>query len=297
VKALVAGWFSFPEMGATAGDLLTRDVVCRWLTETGREFDVALAAPFEGGVDWRTVDPRSFTDVVFVCGPFGNGWPIPELLARFAGCRLTGVNVSMLQPLSDWNPFDLLFERDSSATVRPDVSLLAEPKPVPVVGVVLVHPQREYGKAYDNAANEAIERFIASRPMAVVRIDTRLDVNATGLRTSAEVEAVIRRMDVVLTTRLHGLVLSLKNGVPPIAIDPVVHGAKVLRQARALEWPSVFTTSSITAGALQQAFDWSLTPVARVRAERCRAQAVARLQRVRERFMAALTPGTEGVVR
>jgi len=54
----------------------------------------------------------------------------------------------------------------------------------------------------------------ASREMSVVHIDTRLDVNSTGLRTPREVESPITRMDVVLTTRLHATGLSIKNGVP-----------------------------------------------------------------------------------
>lgn len=32
---------------------------------------------------------------------------------------------------------------------------------------------------------------------------------------------MLRRLDVVVTTRLHGLVLALKNGVPALAVDPV----------------------------------------------------------------------------
>ena len=70
-----------------------------------------------------------------------------------------------------------------------------------------------------------------------VKIDTRLDTNQTGLRTPAEVESVIRKMDVVMTTRLHGLVLAIKNGVPVIAIDPVAGGAKIKRQAESIDWP------------------------------------------------------------
>ena len=31
MKTLVAGWFSFEQMGASAGDLLARDLVCEWL--------------------------------------------------------------------------------------------------------------------------------------------------------------------------------------------------------------------------------------------------------------------------
>ena len=99
MKALVAGWFSFEGMGATAGDLLTRDLVCRWLEDAGRLYDVTVAMPFAGGVDWRAADPADYSDVVFVCGSIGNGSPIPEFLERFAGRRLVGVSLSMLEPL------------------------------------------------------------------------------------------------------------------------------------------------------------------------------------------------------
>jgi hypothetical protein len=47
----------------------------------------------------------------------------------------------MLQPLDEWNPFDLLLERDSSATARPDITFLSRQPKVPVVEVVQVHPQ------------------------------------------------------------------------------------------------------------------------------------------------------------
>ena len=89
MKTLVAGWFSFEEGHATAGDLLARDVACRWLAEAGQQFDVALAAPFSGGVDWRQVDPHDYLQIVFVCGPFHRSKL--ELLSRLRsnGCCST----------------------------------------------------------------------------------------------------------------------------------------------------------------------------------------------------------------
>lgn len=64
-----------------------------------------------------------------------------------------------------------------------------------------------------------------------------MDINAGGLRTSAEIESLIARMDIVVTTRLHDMVLALKNGVPAIAVDPIAGGAKITQQARAINWP------------------------------------------------------------
>lgn len=288
MKALVAGWFSFEQMGATAGDLLARDLVCGWIEQAGRSYDVALAAPFTGGVDWQTVDPSSYSHVVFVCGPFGNGWPLTEFLPRFSGCRLIGLNLSMLESLKTWNPFDLLLERDSSRTSRPDLTFLSQQPKAPVVGAVLVHLQKEYGKkALHAEANEAIQRLTDSREMSVVHIDTRLDTNSTGLRTPAEVESIIARMDVVLTTRLHGTVLSLKNGVPVVAIDPIAGGAKIHCQAETIGWPVVFTADTVTDEALQEAFDYCLTEEARDKARECGDRAKRNLKDVHAEFIAA----------
>jgi hypothetical protein len=290
VKALVAGWFSFEQMGATAGDLLARDLACEWLEHTGYSYDVALAPPFTGGVDWRSVDPETYSHVVFVCGPFGRGEPITEFLPRFVGCRLVGLNLSMLESLEAWNPFDLLLERDSSATSRPDISFLSNQARVPVVGVVLVHPQSEYKKrAMHKTANDAIHRLVASREMSTVAIDTRLDENGTRLRSPAEVESLIARMDVVLTTRLHGTVLALKNGVPVVAVDPIAGGAKIWRQAETIGWSVVFTADALTDEALQGAFDYCTTELARTEAKNCCMHAMKVVQETRDEFISGLT--------
>ena len=125
----------------------------------------------------------------------------------------------MLEPLETWNPFAQLLERDSSRFSRPDISFSAKQLEVPVVGVSLVHPQKEYGgKARHNEANEPVSRLLNSREVAVVPIDTRLENNVTGLRTPREVESLIARMDLVVRSRLHGSVLAPKNGVRARAV-------------------------------------------------------------------------------
>jgi hypothetical protein len=285
MKALVAGWFSFEQMGATAGDLLARDVVCEWLARAGCAYDVALAPPFEGGADWTRVDPKAYSHLIFVCGPFGRSWQITSFLERFSGCRLIGINLSMLESLEAWNPFDLLLERDSSRTARPDLSFLSREPKVPVVGVVLIDAQPEY-RAHDvhRSANEAILSLVTARHLAAVRIDTRLDANRTGLRTPAEIESLVARMDVVLTTRMHGLALALKNGVPVVAVDPVLGGAKVKRQAETLRWPCAFTPETATQESLRRAYDFCLSEEARAKANECAAFARSSLASEAERF-------------
>lgn len=287
---LIAGWFSFPEHGATAGDLLVRDLACEWLSAGGRSYDVANAPPFPGGVDWQTVNVNDYADVLFVCGPFPGESQAVTMLRRFAGARHIGLNLSMLGGIDEGSgPFDVLLERDSASNARPDLAFLTSQHPVPVVGLILVDPQHEYGTGRYQYAQETLRRLSDARPMALVDIDTRLDIpNRGGLRSPVEIESTIARMDVVVTTRLHGTVFALKNGVPAVVVDPIPGGAKVLRHARAIEWPVAFTIDDITDEKLVNAYDYCLTAEARRAARRCSDQAVTSLTEVRQQFFAAM---------
>jgi hypothetical protein len=274
VKVLIAGWFSFDDMGATAGDLMVRDLVVRWLRDHGIAFDVATTPQFRPGVDWRAVPAHEYSHVVFACGPVGNGPPLVELLERFGHADLVGVDVTMLDPLEEWNPFGLLLERDSSRTSRPDFSFLVPPTPVPVVGIVLIHPQPEYRERdLHEAANAALEGLAARREVARLRVDTQLDTGTNVLRTPSEVTTMLGRADAVLTSRLHGLALSLAQGVPVVAIDPVAGGAKVSRQAAAVGWRHCYTPDT-PQEVLEQALDECLS-------HNGRAEAAAAAERAR----------------
>lgn len=290
-KALVAGYFSLDHGGATAGDLFTKDIVCDWLRDAQVSYDVAFAPFFGTGVDWRSVDVSEYSHVVFCCGPFIRQDITEDLLKRFAGARLVGVNLSMQMPLAEYNPFDVLIERDSTRRDRPDLSFLSSRPLVPVVGVIPVEPLAEYGHSGQHASvNAEIRAFLRTCEATVVEIDTRLDTNFTGLRTSAEVESLIAKMDVVITTRLHGMTLALKNGVPPIVIDPHSTPAKVARQALALGWPVLMTGADVTADKLQRAFDYCLTPAARLSAAKCSAAAREALSGAPELFRPGFLP-------
>jgi hypothetical protein len=291
MRVLIAGWFSFDDMGATAGDIIARDIVSGWLQEINIQADIAGSPlfPVSGGVDWTTVEPAYYTDILFVCGPFGNGWPVTEMLERFAHCRLIGVNLSLMQSLEVWNPFALLLERDSSAKVNPDITLSAPPPAVPVVGIILAHKQKEYGaRALHEKANEAIEELLSSLEVARVRIDTALLDNSGGLRTAGEVESLIAKMDLVITTRLHGTVLALKNGVPVIPIDPISGGAKITSQVKCIGWPVLFNASHVNPSVLREAFDYCLTTTAKLKAGECAAFGRSRWLALKGEFMRQL---------
>jgi polysaccharide pyruvyl transferase WcaK-like protein len=122
-----------------------------------------------------------------------------------------------------------------------------------------------------------------------VSIDTRLDVNAGGLKTAANVESLIARMDLVLTTRLHGAVLALRRGVPPVVVDSVPGGSKVLAQMRQVGWPLAFDVADLDQSALAEAFDFALTDKARELARETALAAAQQVEDVRREFITAVT--------
>lgn len=254
MRILVVGWFSFPDMAATVGDLACADVISDWLGDMPHD---VLVAPPNGSNNWRAVDPDRYSHVVFVCGPFGPDWQA-EFWNHFAACRKIAVNIS---PLGHPLVFDEVISRDD----HPDLSLATPVSHVPLVGLCLVHPQPEYG---DRGRHAEVERVIREylKTSAVVEVDTRVDRTPKSL---AQVETVLARMDYVITTRLHGLVLSLKNGVPAVAVDCISGGAKVYNQAVTLGWPAVLLHDQLAD--LGKWADWCLTPEARETAKRCSA--------------------------
>jgi hypothetical protein len=289
-RVLVAGWFSWTGHGATAGDVHACEVVCRWLSAAKRVYDVASVLPSLPGVEWRSVDPSRYSDVVFVCGPVGPRATPSSLLGRFPSSRHIGIDLTMLEPVTSWNPFDVLIERDSDVASRPDLSFASPGRGLPVIGVVLVEPyDPEYGaRDMQPAARAAVGRLLDSREAGIVEIDTRLERNSTGLRTADEVATVISRVDAVVTTRLHGLVMAIKAGVPALAIDPVAGGAKIRRQADAIGWPHVRVADELEDADLSTALDACLTEEARVRARGCASRAADAVDSVRDRFLEAM---------
>ena len=288
-NSLIVGWFSFEQQGATAGDLLVRDLVSKWLADADIKHSVVVAEPFDDGLRWDAIDPQAYTDLLFVCGPFGNGWPITDLLRRFSHCRIHGINLTVLENLDSWNPFTNLLERDSSRASRPDLVFLSPPTRVPIVGLVLVHRQLEYGaQARHTEVDEIVRNVLDQKDVAIVPIDTRLDVNSTGLRSPAQVESLIARMDVVVTTRLHGTVLALKNGVPVVPIDPIAGGAKITKQIATIGWPILLDADTLTHDSLKAALEACLTESMRERARECGDRARHLLKDVPRDLIAAM---------
>jgi hypothetical protein len=293
VRILVTGWFSFDTAEVTAGDLAARDTAVRWLAESGLPHDVAVAENFRGrgDVGLTEADPDSYTDVVFVCGP-ASGKLVEEMFGRFPHARHVALGVSAVDGTARL-PLDVLLERDSEAVVRPDLSLAASTAAgrTQVIGVILGHEQPEYGARHRLAdAHALLGEALSSVDVARVLLDTRLHPCEPHLcRTPAQVESALARCDAVATTRMHGLALALKGGVPALGVDPVAGGGKVSRQAEALGWPAVARVGETAAGELAGLLRWCLSAEAAAMAGAVAGQVQPALEEIRERFIALFT--------
>ncbi|MFA5950050.1 MAG: polysaccharide pyruvyl transferase family protein [Hyphomicrobium sp.] len=234
-RALVAGWFSFANNKATYGDVACKDVVCSWLADLNIPTDVG-GNPENGvdGIDVCTADPHKYDIFIFVCGPWFPHW----VLDRFSSCLKIGVNLSV--PVSGNNGFDVLFYRDSPAGANPDLALVSKSTCTkkPFIGVALVHQQPMFGERQRHErVRSVVHEYLREYKLPWVQVDTLLTNNETSTNTVEQFEAVLKRVDVLVSSRLHGLVFAIKNNVPVVAIDAIAGGAKVTAQTQALNWP------------------------------------------------------------
>ncbi|MEU4659451.1 polysaccharide pyruvyl transferase family protein [Streptomyces sp. NPDC023723] len=264
-KILVTGWFSFLHGEATAGDVLALRRVAAVLRAAGLGYDVVWSPGFRAdGTHFEDVDPAAYTHVVFVCGP-AHGPGIEELHRRFAHCVRIAVGVSVVDPRSPAvTGFHRVLVRDAPGA-EPTLDLAARaPAPAsagpPVVGVVLTHGQREYAdRRRHTEVAETLTDWLGGRDCARLELETRLDAHDWRLcGTAGQLEAVLSRLDLVVTDRLHGLVLALRAGVPALAVDPVAGGAKVTAQARACGWPALVDADEVGTAVLERWWRWCL---------------------------------------
>jgi Polysaccharide pyruvyl transferase len=281
-RALLVGAFS------TVGDLECLEYVKQFLNEKDCAFDIApfgsrVRSAISGAIAPSDAIPERYSHLFIICGPC---WPEPLkkkgiILDRYAHCVRIGVNLTMLKSISEWNPFHALFERDSDAASRPDLTFLMAEKSVPVLGRCVIPRQNEYrDRQRHDQALAAIDGLISRHQLPVIDIDTRWP-NAFNVSESSAcdgVSALMRRTDVLVTNRLHGLVFAIKNGVPVIAIDAVAGGDKLSAQARSIEWPVCLEAENATPDAMDAALKWCLTSDAREAAQKARAHAVQRLE-------------------
>lgn len=285
-RVLVVGWPSLREGEATAGDVLAMDTVAGALAAEGIPRDLAWSPVLRPEcLSLDAADPGRYTHLVFACGPL-TGPGVAGLHEKFRGCRRIAVGVSVPDPADPAvTGFHVVLPRDGPG-VTPAGDLSAVPSAVPsasprgrdlpVAGVVMVAGQAEYsGRGEHEHVAESLAQWLRGCGCARIPLDTRLDSRDWRLcGTPHEFEAIVSRLDLVVTMRLHGLVLALAHGVPALAVDPVAGGAKVTAQARAWRWPALLKPGPdgrVDPASLDYWRDWCVSPAGRTAAARAAA--------------------------
>lgn len=283
-RVLVVGWWSVFHGEATAGDLEAGAAAQRWLDQAGIANETAWSPAFSRSPTLDELSPADFSDVMWVCGP-ATGGPLVELLDRFSSCRRILLGASVVDPpVTD--RFDVVWPRDNQQSGAadtegwPDLSFALPHQTWPLVAVVRANEQPEYRGARHAHVHQLIDATLADLPLALLDVDTRVDPRSPRQRSERQVARLVAAADAAVSTRLHGLVLALRAGVPAVAIDPVLDGAKVSAQARTLGWPAVVPASELTSAALTEQLSWCLSPEARQVAGDVRDAAAGRLRRL-----------------
>jgi hypothetical protein len=259
-RAIIVGHFSFPGSRGTFGDIEASEIVCDWLEESNIEFDVA--SNFEDGVegvDISLIDETNYGFFIFVCGPwYSDGRIQSTLLKKFNHCVKIGVNLTTFE--KGLSGFDYLLSRDNFQEKNADIAFAKVVNKIPVVGIILVDRQKKYGiKQRHLYIRYVITEYLKKGDVAPIWLDTNANLNSMNISNKYQFESIISRTDLVVTNRLHGVVLSLKNAIPVIAIDPVVGGGKVSAQVKALGWPILISAEEFSEKKLHQTIKYCLS--------------------------------------
>lgn len=182
-----------------------------------------------------------------------------ELHEKFAECTRIAVGVSVVD--SDDEAvlgFHRVLPRDGAGGANRDLSASASTKRVPVIGVTRAPDQPEYGDRAEHAkVHEVLDRWLGTLDCARLPLDSRLDAHDwRHCATPDQFMSVLARLDAVVSTCLHGLVLGLRTGIPVLAVDPIHGGGEVSAQAELLRWPVVGADEVGDPEAMARAWRW-----------------------------------------
>lgn len=298
-RALILGHFS------TVGDIECLRFVEAELRDKAIGYDTAAfgekpRSALPGSLLPAAAEPKRYSHLIVICGPC-----FPELFRRarfdldaWRHATRIGVNLNMIEPLEQWNPFDVLIERSSERALRADLAFLGTNQAAPVIGRCIIASQKEYGtRSRQGETIALIDDLLIVAAHPVIEIDTRwpLKSNRTGLASPEHVGALMSRCDAVVTNRLHGLVFALRHGVPTLAIDGIAGTDKLTAQAKIIGWPCCLSIDAATREKMADALLWCLTQEARAEALRTRDRAIGLLATMPDDLAAALaTPPAGG---
>jgi len=256
-RALIFGPFGVRDRACTFGDVQAAQVVASWLTEKNIEYDIVNEVSCsKKSIKFNEINPKIYNILFYVCGPFGTSSFRPlDIINDFSHCKKIAINTTISRDdISTYNGYvDYIVARDSTTIKNPDLVFNIKNKKVPVIGVLLVHLNGRCsgGIRYHENIKKEVWNFFDKEKFARIDIDTTITTeknkNRTRVYSSDILESLICKCDAIISTRLHGIVYSLKNKIPVLAIDPIGGGHKVRRQTESINWPALLIGENATA--------------------------------------------------
>lgn len=250
-------WGCYLNPENTVGDYLAVQAMASELAGQGLDFHIlyeteearaayTIAGFAEREVVLADVDPEQYEIIAWICGPvFPHAPGFRKRLEKFKRASFVAVGVSIpAGAQSDARKvFTRILARDGMPTQHGDLALAAPmPKadPVPKSGPYRIasclrhHQSFEVSRCGDDIVDAVLGHMKGSVEADWVEIDTRFSPD----QTSAEaIESQFADVDLVITTRLHGCLLSLRHRTPFIAIDQIFGGYKIATMMSGLSWP------------------------------------------------------------
>lgn len=259
-KIALCGWFSLEKGQATSGDIFCLNRVIAWLKEWGIQFEVIYSKK-SGGPGYASYNSKNFSSQIFVCGPIDGKYNIQtELFEWFEGKWYFWSN-SVVDVYNRMDATNTLC-RDGLVTTYPDFSFLFSVPDRPFILTIFRGAQKEYGlsNCFHDTVSNIVNEFLQSHEYFYENLSTELDCSWHDmLRKSIAIEKFISCADIVITTRLHGLVHTLRSGRMAIAIDQIKGGAKVASLCRQIDYPYFILAENLTTGWLQENVSYLLS--------------------------------------
>jgi hypothetical protein len=252
MKRILIVWWGSSRGGApTIGDYLAVSNVVEALNARGAQVEVAAHRPFDCHgvpvVNWWRASPLRYRSVVFVCGPLSDELYFRLLFSKFYLARKVAVGVSVVDRKQlVVRLLNEIVARDGLEESYFDLALAGELAASPTKRSDVVICLRGYQTEYGNEAchSERLDRVlcnVAERLGLPVRmVSTIVDPESNSI---AAINQLFANAKIVLTTRLHGALLSLQHKVPFVAVDQIEGGAKLSAVIGRLGWEHLYPSS------------------------------------------------------
>jgi len=255
-KIFIGWWGSIKNGGETIGDLFAVDAVVSKLYN----YDITIGSFInydlikKYSINPLNLNPLNFDIFIFVCGPLiKESKQLNNLINSFQNSIKIAVGVSVLK--NELMSFDYILPRDSTygdtffdvALSSPYLKTLKKKYQgidKKYVGLCLRGFQREYGN--ENCLNEKVDniinKFLDLKTNKLLILDTRLDRIDFDYSTAY---LNFHRCKFIITTRLHGTLLSINSNTAFVSIDQIKGGAKVYNLRKELNCNFIYKVNQL----------------------------------------------------